>query len=71
VRETQAVINEGSQEKENPFLAVLKEKSLQQRETSEPITGLLYFYFEGKHKLKDLELMYKSPAGRMMLDFQK
>lgn len=69
--ETQAVINEGSQDKENPFLAVLKEKSLQQRETSEPVTGLLYFYFEGKHKLKDLELMYKSPAGRMMLDFQK
>ena len=71
VTETQAAIDEGSKDKENPFLAVLKEKSLQQTETSEPTTGLLYFYFEGKHKLKDLELMYKSPAGRMMLDFQK
>ncbi len=71
VTETQAAIDDGSKDKENPFLAVLKEKSLQQTETSEPTTGLLYFYFEGKHKLKDLELMYKSPAGRMMLDFQK
>ena len=56
---------------DNPLLDTLKEKILPQRETNDPVTGLLYFFFEGKHKLKDLELMYKSPAGRLVLDFQK
>jgi hypothetical protein len=66
-----AVKNEGDQGKANPLLDALKERSLPQRETSDTLSGLLYFFLEGKHKLKDLELMYKSPAGRMMLDFQK
>ncbi|HYI94155.1 MAG TPA: hypothetical protein VEX68_11465 [Bryobacteraceae bacterium] len=57
--------------KANPLLDALKQKALPLRETTEPVTGLLYFFLEGKHKLKDLELIYKSPAGRMMLDFQK
>jgi len=60
-----------SEGKENPLLNVLKQKALPQTETNEPVSGLLYFFFEGKHKLKDLELMYKSPAGRLILDFQK
>ena len=71
VTETKTAINDGGKEKDNPLLGILKEKILPQGETNEPVTGLLYFYLEGKHKLKDLELMYKSPAGRLMLDFQK
>ena len=62
---------DNGQEKENPLLAVLKEKVLPEKETSEPVSGLLYFLFEGKHKLKDLDLMYKSPEGRLILDFQR
>jgi hypothetical protein len=58
-------------EKENPILIALKQKELAQVEISEPCSGLLYFLFEGKHKLKDLELMYKGPGGNLMLDFQK
>lgn len=54
-----------------PLQDVLKSKALQPTETSESVTGLLYFFLEGKHKLKHLELMYKSPAGRLMLDFEK
>jgi hypothetical protein len=69
--ETKAAITAGDKEKDNPLLAVLKEKALPQVETNQPVSGLLYFYLEGKHKLKDLELMYKSPAGRLILDFQK
>ena len=42
------------------------------KETTEPVSGLLYFFLEGKHKLKQLELLYKSPVGRqMILDFEK
>jgi hypothetical protein len=70
--ETKAsVTNSGAKTKDNPLLNLLKEKALPLRETNAAVTGLLYFFLEGKHKLKDLELMYKSPAGRMMLDFQK
>lgn len=69
--ETTAAVIAGEKTEENPLLALLKEKSLPQIETNEPVTGLLYFFLEGKHKLKDLELMYKSPAGRLILDFEK
>ena len=68
--ETKASITD-TKEKDNPVLAALKQKELPQAETAEPATGLLYFLFEGKHKLKDLELMYKGPGGNLMLDFAK
>jgi hypothetical protein len=69
--ETKAAITNGPKEEDNPLLALLKKKALPQIETNEPVTGLLYFFLEGKHKLKDLELMYKSPAGRLILDFER
>jgi hypothetical protein len=56
--------------REDPLLTVLKEKVLAERETTEPLSGLLYFLLEGKHKPKDLELMYKGPAGRLSLRFK-
>lgn len=68
---TEAKATVTNSEQPNPLMATLKEKSLPEKETTETVTGLLYFFLEGKHKLKDLELMYKSPAGRMILDFQK
>ena len=42
-----------------------------QSKVTQPVSGLLYFTLDGKHKLKDLELMYKSPEGVLTLDFQK
>lgn len=68
--ETRASITD-TKEKDNPVLAALKQKELPQAEIAEPAAGLLYFLFEGKHKLKDLELMYKGPGGNLMLDFEK
>jgi hypothetical protein len=56
--------------KEDPVLAVLKAKVLPEKKTSEPISGLLYFSLEGKHKPKDLVLQYKTPAGRIELKFR-
>jgi hypothetical protein len=68
----QASVNEGGKEGENPVMEVLRAKVLPQKETTEPVSGLLYFFLEGKHKLKQLELLYKSPTGRqMILDFEK
>lgn len=55
--------------KENPALAMLKEKILAEKEITEPIAGQLYFLLEGKHKLKDLDLYYKAPGGRLSLRF--
>lgn len=58
-------------DKPNPLLATLKEKVLQEKEITEPISGLLYFQIVGgKLKPKDLELHYKGPAGRLSLRFR-
>jgi hypothetical protein len=56
--------------KENPLLAILQEKVLAEKEITEPLSGLLYFLLDGKHRPKDLELMYKGPAGRLSLRFK-
>jgi hypothetical protein len=58
------------EDKENPLLAVLKEKVLPEKEITETVSGLLYFQIVGKVKSKDLELRYKGPAGRLALRFR-
>jgi hypothetical protein len=67
----QASVDTTSKTEQTPLLELLKQKALPKTETNEPVTGLLYFFLEGKHKLKQLELIYKSPAGRLILDFEK
>lgn len=56
-------------DKENPLLAVLTAKCLPEKETSEELSGLLYFQIDGKVKPKDLEFHYKGPAGQLALRF--
>jgi hypothetical protein len=56
---------------DNPVMAALRKKELPLTRTADPASGLLYFILEGKHKLKDLELIYKGPGGTLILDFQK
>ncbi len=58
-------------DKENPLLTVLKAKLLKEGETLDPVTGQLYFLLEGKHKPKDLDLLYRTAEGRLELDFIK
>ena len=60
-----------SKAKENPLLAVLKGKALPDKETSTAVEGLLYFPIEGKLKPKDLGLVYKGPAGKLVIEFAK
>jgi hypothetical protein len=66
----QATVSDGGKQKEDPILAVLKQKILPEKKTSEPVSGLLYFSLEGKHKPKDLVLQYSSPAGKLTLTFK-
>jgi hypothetical protein len=54
----------------NPVLATLKEKELKYGRTLTPVKGLLYFSLEGKHKLKNLELWYRGPAGKFVISYK-
>jgi hypothetical protein len=55
----------------NPkLLEALKAKQLPDKEINEPLEGLLYYRLNGKHKLKDMEVLYRGPAGKLNLDFE-
>ncbi|MCX6588347.1 MAG: hypothetical protein NTX13_17420 [Acidobacteria bacterium] len=56
--------------KEHPVLKVLKEKVLPEGKSLKPVSGLLYFGFDGKQKAKDLELFYRGPAGKFAVRFK-
>jgi hypothetical protein len=57
--------------KDNPLLDSLKKKSLPEGETDQPVKGYLYFPLEGKHKAKELALIYRGQAGKLTLEFQQ
>jgi hypothetical protein len=61
---------EKSDGKDSPLMAALKEKGLPDQETKEPLEGLLYFPIEGKIKPKDVAVIYKGPAGKLIIEFQ-
>ena len=72
VTEAVAAVDEGSgQQKESPLLAKLKAQILEEKETGPPISGQLYFLMEGKQKPKDIELLYKTEAGRVSVRFKQ
>jgi hypothetical protein len=60
---------EGDKKDKNPLLEALKAKVLPDTQTKDPVEGLLYFPIDGKVKAKDLTIIYKGPAGRLMMDF--
>src|SRR5260370_4717217 len=66
----EATIDKESHAAENPLLGPLKAKGMADAETNKPVEGLLYFAIEGKTKPKDLSLLYKGPAGRLVIDFK-
>lgn len=63
-------MDKGSKNKENPMLGVLNEKVLPEKETDQPISGLLIFPMEPKQKNKDLQLTYAGPGSKLMLRFK-
>lgn len=56
--------------KDSPLLAALKAKILPDKESLEPVEGLLYFPIDGKLKPSDLAVLYKGPAGRLTIEFE-
>ncbi|MEZ5400126.1 MAG: hypothetical protein R2729_10700 [Bryobacteraceae bacterium] len=61
---------DASKEKTNPLLPVLEKKILPEKEIDGPVTGQLYFLMEGKHKPKQIELLYKTASGRVSVRFK-
>jgi hypothetical protein len=56
--------------KDSPLLAALKVKILPDKESLEPVEGLLYFPIDGKLKPSDLAVLYRGPAGRLTIEFE-
>ena len=52
------------------LVKALKAKELPAREAKDPVSGFLYFPLDGKHKLKNLAVLYRGPAGRLDLEFE-
>jgi hypothetical protein len=52
------------------LLAAIKAKQLPDTTTADEISGYLLFPLEGKHKLKDMALLYRGQAGHIDLEFQ-
>ena len=55
---------------ETALLAALQGKIFPETETKMPAEGLLYFVLDGKLKPKDVSLIYKGPAGKLVMDFK-
>jgi hypothetical protein len=53
----------------NPLLNLLSDKMLEEKESDQPISGLLYFPME-KQKVKDLELIVTTASGKLSLRFK-
>jgi hypothetical protein len=51
-------------------LGPLAAKILPDKETKTPIEGLLYFSISGKLKPKDVALVYKGDAGKLVMEFE-
>ena len=52
------------------LLARLRAKQLPGRESSEPVEGYLYFPLDGRHKLKNMAVLYRGPGGKLDLEFE-
>jgi hypothetical protein len=61
---------EGKAAPASPLQKILESKILPDKETKEPVEGLLYFLLDGKNKAKDLGLIYKGSAGHLAMDFK-
>jgi hypothetical protein len=57
--------------KESPALGALTAKILPDKETKTPMEGLLYFSISGKLKPKDVALVYKGDAGKLVMEFEQ
>lgn len=61
---------ENGKEGNAKLLEALKAKQLPSKESTDPVEGFLYFPLDGKHKLKNLAVLYRGPAGKLNLEFE-
>src|SRR5271165_2045742 len=52
------------------LLEALKAKQLKGGDTTDSVKGYLYFPLDGKHKLKNMAVLYRGAAGRLDLEFE-
>lgn len=52
------------------LLQALKAKQLPDTTSTDEVTGYLVFPLDGKHKLKNMAVLYRGPAGHLDLEFQ-
>lgn len=52
------------------LLNIMKTKGLPDTTTTDEISGYLLFPLDGKHKLKNMALLYRGPAGHIDLEFE-
>jgi hypothetical protein len=70
-RQTNVTSKMDNKNEGNPnLLKALRTKQLPMKESVEPVEGYLYFRLDGKHKLKNLEVLYRGAAGKLALEFQ-
>ncbi len=66
----QISVAEEKDTKADPLLPVLEKKVLPEKETAEPVSGLLYFNIDGKVKPKDLSLIYRGEGPKLEMRFK-
>ena len=69
VSEAKATAQAGGKDGVSPLMTTLVKRELTQNPVSETVIGLLYFPLE-KQRLKDLELLCTTPAGKLTLRFK-
>jgi len=62
---------DGGDESTNELLDRLRELQLEESEITGPVTGLLYYPLEGKHKVKQIWLHYVGQGDRIDLQFKR
>ena len=61
---------DGKSQGNGTLLQVLKAKELPETQAKDEVQGYLYFPLDGKHKLKNLAILYRGPAGKLNLEFE-
>lgn len=68
---TSARVEKSTSNAKSPLLVALEKHMFPVKDTTEPVSGLLYFPLDGKQKAKDLALLYKGQAGRFSMEFHQ
>jgi hypothetical protein len=66
---TSSIEDSKTSPEQKALLKALQDKRLPEGEVEGPVTGLLYFVYEGKHKVKHYEFVYRKAPPRLSVRF--